>query len=367
MKILWFTWKDIKNPLAGGAEVVGYEIAKQLTSNGHEVIFLVAGFKNGLSKEIIDGYAVIRLGNKWTVYWQAYKYYKKNLIGWADVVIDEVNTIPFFTTFYVKEKKILFFHQLCREIWFYESFFPLNLIGYLLEPFYLWSLSDGKVITVSESTKNDLLKCDFKLPNINIISEGINLKPLEDLNTVEKFTSPTLLSIGSIRQMKRTIDILKAFEILKKKVKDAKLIIAGNAESRYGRKLLHLLNRSIYKKDIEYLGKISSIEKEKLMQKSHILLITSVKEGWGLVVTEANSQGTPVVAYDADGIRDSIQNGETGIISRENNPESLSDSVMDIFKDKNRYEKIRETAWRKSKEINFERSYNDFIKIIENI
>ena len=77
-----------------------------------------------------------------------YKYYKKNLIGWANLVIDEVNTIPFFAKYYVKEKNIVFIHQLCREIWFYEMIFPLNLIGYFLEPIYLLFLSDRKTIKV---------------------------------------------------------------------------------------------------------------------------------------------------------------------------------------------------------------------------
>ncbi len=80
MKILWFTWKDRKNPLAGGAEVVNEELAKRLARNGHEVIFLVGGFNGGQKEEIIDGYKIIRLGNRWTVYWRAYGYYKKKSV-----------------------------------------------------------------------------------------------------------------------------------------------------------------------------------------------------------------------------------------------------------------------------------------------
>ena len=104
MKILWLTWKDQKHPQAGGAELVNQELAKRLVQNGHQVIFLVSSFENALAEEEIDGYKIIRLGNKYSVYWQAYKYYKKNLQGWADLVIDEVNTIPFFAKFYAKQK-----------------------------------------------------------------------------------------------------------------------------------------------------------------------------------------------------------------------------------------------------------------------
>lgn len=120
-------------------------------------------------EEIINGYKIIRLGNRWTVYWEAYRYYKKHFTGWADLAIDKVNTLPFFCKFYAKEKNIMFFHQLCRKIWFYEMGFSMNLIGYLAEPVYLWPLNDKEVITVSESTKNDLSEYGFKKDNVSII------------------------------------------------------------------------------------------------------------------------------------------------------------------------------------------------------
>src|SRR3989344_5485261 len=111
MKILWFTWKDLKHPLAGGAETVNEGLAQQLINHGHEVIFLVAGFTGGLPEETVNGYKIVRLGNRWTLYWQAWRYYRKQLRGWADLVIDEVNTVPFFAKFYVQEKSIVFFPQ----------------------------------------------------------------------------------------------------------------------------------------------------------------------------------------------------------------------------------------------------------------
>ncbi len=366
MKILWFTWKDLKNPLAGGAEIINENLAKRLVKDGHEVIFLVAGFGGGLKEESINGYKIIRLGNKWTVYWEVYKYYKKNLIGWADLVIDEINTVPFFAKYYVKEKNILFVPQLCREIWFYEMFFPLNLIGYVLEPFYLWLLSDKKVITISESTKKDLIKFGFKEGNISIISEGIEIGFVKDLKIIEKFSNPTILSIGLLRNMKRTIDIVKAFEIAKEKVSDLTLIVAGDANSVYGKKVLSFIDNSRFKKDISYVGKVELNKKIELMQKVHILAVTSVKEGWGLVITEANSQGTPAVVYDVDGLRDSVQHNKTGIVVKQNTPENLAENILFLLHDKSKYNTLRKAAWTWSKEINFEKSYQDFIIAIKN-
>jgi len=425
MRILWLTWKDKKHPLAGGAETVNEELAKRLVQDGHKVILLTAGFKGGAKEEIIDGYKIIRLGNRWTVYWLAFRYYKKNLQGWADLVIDEMNTIPFFAKFYVKSPllrkeglgvvktdNILFVHQLCRKIWFYQMFFPLNLIGYLLEPIYLRLLNDRQVITVSESTKKDLMKYGFKKENIKIISEGIELTPVichpregEDALPL-KYKVPTILSFGSVRPMKRTDQIIKAFEIAKDKIStsrpdtvspqntassrpagvspqnaassrpagvspqrtpannDLNLIIAGDYNDKFGRKIYQMAKNSKYSDSIKFLGRVSGEEKIILMQKSHLLCVTSVKEGWGLTVTEANSQGTPAVVYDVDGLRDSVQHNETGLICPKNTPESLAENIEELLKDKGKYDKMRFKAWQWSKEINFEKSYRDFVSLV---
>ena len=218
MNILWLTWKDIKNPNSGGAEEVNEELAAKLVKDGHQVKFIVAGFKGGKAEENINGYYIIRVGNRFTVYWQAFRYFQKNLQNWPNLIIEEINTVPFFVQFYKPEKTqlILFFHQLCREIWFFQSFFPLNLIGYLSEPIYLKSLAKNNAITVSKSTKNDLLKYGFKSNQVKIISEGIKLAPIVDLTKSNKFNDFTLLSCGSIRPMKRTDQQIKAFEIAKK-------------------------------------------------------------------------------------------------------------------------------------------------------
>jgi len=366
MNILWLTWKDIKNPNSGGAEEVNEELAAKLVKDGHQVKFIVAGFKGGKAEENINGYYIIRVGNRFTVYWQAFRYFQKNLQNWPNLIIEEINTVPFFVQFYKPEKTqlILFFHQLCREIWFFQSFFPLNLIGYLSEPIYLKSLAKNNAITVSKSTKNDLLKYGFKSNQVKIISEGIKLAPIVDLTKSNKFNDFTLLSCGSIRPMKRTDQQIKAFEIAKKYIPSLKLIIAGDAESNYAKKVMKIIELSPFRKDVKYLGKIDSKAKEELMRRCHILLVTSLKEGWGLVVTEANSQGTPAIVYNADGLRDSVKNYITGIICSKNSPENLANNIFLLYKNKDLYQKLRFNAWRWSKEISFARSYEQFKKIL---
>lgn len=367
MKLLWFTWKDLSHPQAGGAELVNEEITKRLSRDGHEVILVVAGFPGAGVEEIRSGYRIIRLGNTYTVYWHAYRYYKKHLQGWADLVIDEMNTIPFFCKYYVRERNILLSFQLCREIWFYQMFFPLNLIGFLLEPLYLWLLRDRKVITESESTRQDMLRFGFDKKNISIMSIGISVMPVENLDEVEKFQQPTLLSVGNVRAMKRTLDQIRAFELAKKEIPTLQLIIAGNTNGSYGEKILQAIKSSQYSKDIKCLGVVDDFKKTELMQKSHLILVTSVKEGWGLIVTESNSQGTPAAVYNIDGLRDSVFNGKTGVLTAKNNPASLAREVIILLKNNVRYSALRSAAWKSSRHFTSENSYSDFMRAINNV
>jgi glycosyltransferase involved in cell wall biosynthesis len=95
------------------------------------------------------------------------------------------------------------------------------------------------------------------------------------------------------------------------------------------------------------------------------VLVTSVKEGWCLVVTECASQGTPAVVYDTDGLRDSVKAGVTGLIASENTPAGLSASINQLLSDPERYEDLRRAGWEWSKTMTFDHSYQDFKRALE--
>lgn len=360
MRILWLTWKDLTHPQAGGAEVVNEELARRMVAEGHEVLFVVGSYAGAKPEEAHeDGYRIVRLGNRVSVYVRAWQYYRAHLTGWADLVIDEVNTVPFFAKFYVREPNILFVHQLCREIWFYELPKLFGVIGYVLEPIYLRMLSDRRVVTVSESTKRDLSRYGFDEGRVQIISEGIAQIPAVDLGKIEKYVQPTLLSLGAIRSMKRTMDQIEAFELAKASMPDLQLKVAGDATGPYGRRVLARIRASEFKRDIQYLGRVSEEQKLLLMQRCHLLMQTAAKEGWGLTITEAAAQGTPALAYNADGLRDSIQSGVTGLIVPRR-PRALAEAVVSILGHPARYEQMRKAAWTGSKEVTFEKGYSAF-------
>ncbi|HYG83854.1 MAG TPA: glycosyltransferase family 4 protein [Verrucomicrobiae bacterium] len=369
MKILWFSWKDTSHPEAGGAELILHELSKRLVKAGHEVTILTAQYPGAKNHDVIDGISIIRVGtNRYIHSFAALWYYLRHLRNRFDVIVEAVNTAPYFSPFFKgKAKAFLFYHQLAREIWFHETRAPLSHIGYyLLEPIatFIMGKTRATTITISESTKKDLQHFGFKDNRIKIISEGIELTPLPDLTSVKKYDRPTMLSLGSARAMKRTIDQLRAFEIAKKTLPDLQLKIAGDTNSSYGRELTAAVEASPYKKDIALLGWVSLQEKDELMKRSHLITVTSIKEGWGLIVTEANSQGTPAVVYDVDGLRDSVRHNRTGIVTAPH-PEALAVGIAEILASPEHYQAIRTAGWEWSKTITFEQSYKDFMEIIK--
>ena len=364
MKILWFSWKDAEHPLAGGAEVVKSQICKRLSQNGHELIQLTAGFENAPAETQLEGCKVIRVGGRFTVYPAAWRYYKKHLKDWPDLVIDECNTLPFFCKFYVKQPRVMVIYQLAREVWFYQMPRPLSWLGYLLEPFYMRIVNDAKVITICKSTLNELCSLGFEANKIDIIRMGSDFDRLEQLSAAEKFAEPTLLCLGSLRDMKRPDQVVKAFELAKQSLPDLKLIIAGSGSGKYFESFQRLIANSAFKGDISCMGRVTEDEKKELMQKSHLIAVTSVKEGWGLIVTEAASQGTPAVVYNVDGLRDSVRNEQTGLHSP-SNPDALAKAIIRLLSDKALYETCRYNGWQWSQDLTFDNCYADFCHALE--
>ncbi len=349
------------HPEAGGAELVNEELAKKLVLEGHEVKFIVGGWPNCENKVERNGYEIVRLGNRYTVYVKAFNYYRKKLKNWGDLVIDECNTIPFFAKFYVNCKTVFIIQQLAREVWFYQMPLPISIIGYLLEPFYLKLFKDQKTFTFAESTKNDLIKLGFKNELIKIISESYTIKPVNNINKVPKPTNPTILYFSAFRAMKRPNHVIKAFTIAKQRIKNLKLIVVGDGAGRYAQHVKKMIINAPNSNDIEYLGSVYEEDlKRKVMQSAHFICCTSVREGWGIIISEAGSQGTPAIVYDIHGLRDAVGNGKAGIIVYQNSPEGMAESIISSFKNFDKYKDIQLKAYKMACDVNVSRTFSIF-------
>lgn len=367
MKILIFNWRDIKNPKAGGAEVVTHECAKRWVKEGdHEVILFTAEFPGCRKTEEIDEVKVIRAGRQYSVHWHAFRRYRKTFKGKYDLVIDEINTIPFFTPLYAHEPVIGLIHQLCREIWWYETKFPLNALGYVSELLYLRLYRRVPMITVSESTKQDLLRLGFNEKSIHMIPEGIDFKPRNSGS--EKESVPTLIYVGRLIKSKRVHHVIEAFKLVTQQVSNAQLWLVGSGDgTAYEGSLRRMVKTDGLNGRVKFWGRVSGDRKRALMGKAHALLAASVREGWGLIVIEANAMGTPAIGYNISGLRDSIRHEETGLLTSVNTPSALAEQVTSFLNDGNLQNKLCQNALAYARNFHWDRSAKAFMDVIEKV
>jgi glycosyltransferase involved in cell wall biosynthesis len=338
VRILILNWRCPRNPRAGGAELLTHEVAKRLVAGGDEVEWFSATYPGAEPVEDLDGIRLVRAGHQWTVHWRAFRHYHGKLQGRFDAVIDQVNTVPFFTPLWAGIPSFMFIHQLAREVWWYEIPFPLNAVGFAAEPWYLRIYRRTPVLTVSPSTEKDLRSLGFSGP-ISIIPAG--LEPITS-QRLTKEDSPTFAYVGRLSPSKRVADVIKAFALFRVR-SSGQLWIAGNGSARHVRYLLSLINRLGLTEDVHFVGRISNEEKHSLMARAHALVLASAREGWGLVVTEANACGTPAVVYDVPGLRESVRDGETGIVV-EPCPRALAEGMDRLCGDEKEYARLATNA-----------------------
>jgi len=349
MRILILNWRCPRNPRAGGAEFLTYQVAKRLVASGHEVEWFSAAFPGCKAREDLEGVLVVRAGRQWTVHLHAFRRYFRRMHSRFDLVIDEVNTVPFFTPLWAGIPVYMLIYQLAREVWWYESPFPINFLGFVLEPIYLRLYRRVPVLTESRSTRDDLQKLGFKGP-IKVVPVGVEHA---GQSPTPKASLPTFLYVGRLAPSKRVKDILRAFAIFRSRGGHGQLWIVGSGSDSYTRSLQSLSNRLRIGRHVRFWGHLSTIEKNRRMAEAHVLLMASVREGWGLVVSEANQFGTPAIVYDVPGLRDSVRNGVTGLIV-EATPNHLAESMLSLMNDPYLYQCLAHGAQVWSRELTFD-------------
>ncbi|ROP27917.1 glycosyltransferase family 4 protein [Couchioplanes caeruleus] len=321
MRILVLNWRDLTHPAAGGAEVYTEQVLRRWVAAGHEVTLFAAAVAGRPAAEIVDGYRVVRAGNRFTVYREARRWWNRYGRGRFDVVVDETNTVPFFAHEWVDDgaRTIALVHQTCEEIWHHNAPPVVAHLGrHLLEPGWLRRLSGSPILAVSDSTRDALIR--FGARDVTVVPEGY--EPPATLPQVDKEDTPTAVFCGRMVSYKRPWEVIRAVGLARREIPDLRLWMIG------GGPLLDKL-RAAAPEGVEFLGRVSEQDKHDRMARAHVHLATSVREGWGLVVTEAAALGTSTIAYDVPGLRDSTR--AAGGVVTPPQPEALARRLVELL------------------------------------
>lgn len=313
MRILVLNWRDPKHPRAGGAERYVDEVTKRWAEAGHNVTWFCATVDGAQAREQHGAVSIVRAGGRISVYAKARQFMRS---GSWDAIVESVNTRPWFAHRIAPTvPSVAIFHQLARDVWFHEASLPVATVGrFLLEPLWLRKYRGESVVAVSESTRRDLHRA--RIYDATVASPG---RPAAPSLSIPKEAEATFIFVGRLQASKRPDHAVSAFRLLRSQIPDAKLWIVGDGPMR------HKLEASA-PAGVTIFGRVDEATKWKLLARAHLLLVPSVREGWGLVVSEAAAVRTPAIGYRVSGLIDSIADGETGWLC-DPNPAAMAAAV----------------------------------------
>ncbi len=332
LKLLVMNWQDRLNPQAGGAETHLHEIFGRLAARGHQVTLLVSGWPGAPRRATVDGMEVHRVGGRYTYNLVAPRYYRSMLRDRSfDVVVEDLNKVPLFTPFWVRRPLVLLVHHLFGETAFQEAPWPIAAATWLLERPVGRVYRDVPVEAVSRSTADDLIMRGIRPAGITVIPNGVDLDFYHPDPAEQRFVEPTLLYLGRLKRYKRVDLILHALARLREGGVRARLIIAGQGDAAAS---LRGLRDELGLGDVvEMPGFVSEEDKRRYFRKTWVHLLTSPKEGWGITNLEAAACGTPTVASDSPGLRDSVVDGETGFLVPHGDIDALTARLRQVIED----------------------------------
>ncbi|MBI2924785.1 MAG: glycosyltransferase family 4 protein [Verrucomicrobia bacterium] len=348
MRFLMLNWRDPHNPTAGGAERVSLAHLAALVRRGHDAYWFANNFPGAGRAETIEGVHIVRGGGLGTSIRHAIRWYRRQPP--FDLVIDQHHGIPWYAPWWCRTHCLAYIHEVLGPIWsvFYPR--PLALLGRWQERWTHRLYRKVPFWTVSESTRKALLA--HGVERVVVFPNGINTVALAALDDKPLAAPLRLVVVCRLAANKRVDHAIRVLPPLRVAGIDAQLTVVGSGEQQP--QLRALVDELRLTETVSFTGAVPEVEKDVHLRRAHFLLHTSVREGWGLNVIEANAMGTPAVVYPVAGLVDSTLHGQTGLVTPEETPEALAASLVEAVRRPEDYARLRHNAWQRAKSLHWD-------------
>jgi glycosyltransferase involved in cell wall biosynthesis len=311
-RVLVLNERDPRHPLTGGAELHVMEVFRRLSERGYEVTLAVSSFKGAPKEERVNGLHVRRLGRIPFYYPRvAWVCAKETRRGDYDVVVECLNKVPFFSPIYSSVPVLALCHHLFGEVAFRQVAWPIAATVWAAERLIPAVYRGRSFIAISESSRDDLAARGIPEADIHVSHCGV--EPTEVVVDVDRLRPQRVAYMGRLEPYKRVDVLLQAMSRLADRFPTAELLVIGRGSARPC--LEKLAEELGLGGRTRFTGFVSNLERDSLLAECRVCVSPSEKEGWGLTVIEANRLGTPVVASDVPGLRDSVRDGITGLLA----------------------------------------------------
>ncbi len=333
MRILVINWQDITHPLAGGAEVHLHNIFSRIARRGHEVTLFCSSYRGARREEMLDGIRIIRTGGRQFFNFRVPPaYLLKFRRERYDVVVDDMNKIPFFTPLFVREPLIGIVHHLFGTSIFAEVNPLAGSYVYCMErlALFFYRLYHTPFFAVSPSTEQEMRERGFRGEDLTIVYNCVDHE-LHRPDLSRRSPTPLIGYFGRLKRYKGVDQFIRAVANIAEGRPGLRAVVVGEGDDRP--RLKRLAAELGLTGIVTFAGFVSQQRKVELLQEMWLGVATSSKEGWGLTVLESNACGTPVIASDVPGLRDAVKDGETGLLYRHGDVEDLAGKIRKLLDD----------------------------------
>ena len=347
MRFLMLNWRDPMNPESGGAERVSQAYLGALVERGHEVWWFANEFPGGERAETLRGMKIVRGGGKGTSIVKAIRWYRQQ--PRFDLVMDQHHGIPWYAPWWCGTNHIAYIHEVLGPIWNTFYSWPLSWLGRRQERWTHWLYRRVPFWTACESTVACLRR--HGVNHVTIIRYGVNTQALPELDPKPLGPPLKLAVISRLAPNKRIAECLRTLAVLRQRGVAATLQVVGSGacEAALQQEAAQLQLTD----SVTFTGPLPEAEKDAILRNAHFLLHTSVREGWGLNVIEANAMGTPAAVYPVEGLIESTLHDRTGLVAAAETPQALADQIVGVLADDARYQRYRRAAWERAKTLHW--------------
>lgn len=366
MDILVVNWQDLENPHSGGAEIHLFEIFGRLARAGNRVRLVCSGWPGAAPRARVHDVEVERVGGR-----HSFALLGRRAVRQAirthrpDILVEDVNKLPLFLALGTDLPFCAVVPHLFGETAFDEAPWPMAATVWLAERPLAAAYRRAGFHAISESTRDDLVARGVRKEQVRVIHPGVDSTRFTPSVEECRSVTPSFLYVGRLKRYKGIELAIRALSLARQSRPDLRLEVAGIGDHR--NQLQGLVNRLGLEEAVTFHGFVSEAEKISLLRRSWANIYPSPKEGWGITVVESAACGTPSLASDSPGLRDSVRHGQTGFLVPHGDVPALAARMLELAGSPDLVARLGVAARRFAEGLTWERTANDTYRHLADI
>ena len=348
-KVKAYAWRDLDDPEAGGSEIHADEVLRRWAEAGLDVTLRTSAVAGRPKERERHGYRIVRSSGRYQVFPDSIIRGIRRDRRHYDAFVDIWNGVPFLTPLWARRRCVVWLHHVHADMWKMTLGPRLARIGWFLEHrVFPFAYRRTTVCTLSNSSASEIDE-KLHLKRVRVIPPGIadKFQPGGTRSDI-----PLIVAVGRLAPVKRFDLLLQDFAALHSEWPSIRFVIVGEG---FLRSDLEALAANLGLSDaLTFAGHVSDEELVSLYQSAWLVVSRSLREGWGMTLTEAAKCGTPSVATDIAGHRDAVRDGVSGLLVDAH--ASLSPTISQVISDPEKMDELRRGALSYAGELTWDRT-----------